>query len=183
MGDVEGLVRLSARLFVEDAGGRDPDTDTSWPARRGREHFLGLLSREDAVCLLALSDGTKVGYLAGYVREKTAIRPVTVAGLQSMYVEEGERGSGVGARLVGKFFAWAGGLGVERASVTAHAANGDAIRFYRRLGSSDRGLSLERGLRGGPPGVSQADRGARWALPARQALKRARIWGAIKIEL
>ncbi len=124
MGDVEGLVRLSARLFVEDAGGRDPDTDTSWPARRGREHFLGLLSREDAVCLLALSDGTKVGYLAGYVREKTAVRPVTVAGLQSMYVEEGERGSGVGARLVGKFFAWAGGLGVERVFVTAHAGTG-----------------------------------------------------------
>jgi len=48
---VEELVRLNARLFLEDAGIRDPHTDASWPAKRGRDHFLGLLSRDDAVCL------------------------------------------------------------------------------------------------------------------------------------
>ncbi len=66
---VEELVRLNVRLFLEDAGIRDPHTDTSWPAKHGREHFLGLLSRDDAVCLLALREGEKVGYLAGHERE------------------------------------------------------------------------------------------------------------------
>lgn len=146
MEDVEELVRLNARLFLEDAGVRDPHTDTSWPARHGREHFLGLLSRDDAVCLLALREGAKVGYLGGYVKEATPLRPVRVAELQSMYVEESERDRGVGTRLVQGFFAWARGLEVGRVSVTAYAANGRAVGFYQRLGFMDRSVSLERAL-------------------------------------
>lgn len=143
---VEELVRLNARLFLEDAGLRDPYTDTFWPAKYGRDHFLGLLSRDDAICLLALREDAKVGYLAGYDREATELRPVRFAELQSMYVEEGARGRGVGTRLVEGFFTWAGGRGVGRVSVTAYAANGRAVNFYRRLGSVDRSLLLERGL-------------------------------------
>lgn len=144
--DVEELVRLNTRLFLEDAGIRDSHTDTSWPAKHGREHFLGLLSRNDAVCLLAWSSAEAVGYLAGYVSEAAPLRPVRVAELQSMYVEGSERGRGVGARLVQGFFAWARGRKVGRASVTAYAANGRAVCFYRRLGFVDRGVSLERAL-------------------------------------
>lgn len=144
--DVEELVRLNARLFLEDAGIRDPHTDTSWPARHGREHFMGLLSRDDAVCLLALREGAKVGYLGGYVKEATPLRPVRVAELQSMYVEENERGRGVGGRLVQGFFAWARVREVGRVSVTAYAANDAALRFYRRIEFVDRSVSLERAL-------------------------------------
>ncbi len=144
--DVEELVRLNVRLFLEDAGIRDPHTDTSWPARHGREHFLGLLSRDDAVCLLALREGAKVGYLAGYAKEATPLRPVRVAELQSMYVEENERGRGVGGRLVQEFFAWARYCDAERVSVTAYAANDSALRFYRRIEFVDRSVSLERAL-------------------------------------
>jgi len=35
--------------------------------------------------------------------------------------------------------------GAERATVTAHAANGRAIRFYERCGFRPRSVSLERG--------------------------------------
>ncbi len=52
--NVEELVRLNARLFLEDAGIRDPHTETSCPVKHGRKHFLGPLSRNDAVCLLVL---------------------------------------------------------------------------------------------------------------------------------
>ncbi len=107
---------------------------------------LGLLSRDDAVCLLARREGAKVGYLAGYVRAATPLRPVSIAELQSMYVEEAERDRGVGGRLVQGFFAWASGREVGCVSVTTYAANGRAVDFYRHLGFVDRSVSLERAL-------------------------------------
>lgn len=144
--EVEDLVRLNGRLFVEDAGVRDTQADISWPARHGREHFTGLLSRGDAVCLVARSDGEALGYLAGYVRGATALRPVRVAELQSMYVVERARGRGLGGRLAEEFFGWARNHGVGRVSVTAYAANGGALRLYRRLGFGERSVTLEREL-------------------------------------
>jgi GNAT superfamily N-acetyltransferase len=50
-----------------------------------------------------------------------------VAGL---YVNPAHRGDGVGARLVETFRSWARRCRAERMSVTAYAANTDAIRFY-----------------------------------------------------
>jgi GNAT superfamily N-acetyltransferase len=107
---------------------------------------MGLLSRDDAVCFLALREGVKVGYLAGYIREATPLRPVRVAELQSMYVVERNRGRGVGARLVEAFFDWARDRQAERLSVTAYAANDGAVRFYQRMGFVDRSVLLERAL-------------------------------------
>ncbi len=72
-----------------------------------------------------------------------SVRPVRVAGI---YVEEDERGRGVGTRLVEGLFTWAGGRGVARVSIAADAANGRAVNLYRRLGFEDRSLSLERAL-------------------------------------
>ena len=142
-GDVEELVCLNTRLFLEDAGTRDPRTDTSWPARYGREHFLGLLSRDDAVCFLAWLDAEEVGYLAGYLRKSTPLRPVRIAELQSMYVVRAERGRGTGRSLVEEFLAWARRRRAGLVSVTAYATNGGAIRFYERAGFDPRTISLE----------------------------------------
>ena len=144
--DVEELVCLNARLFLEDAGLRDPHTDTSWPAMHGREHFLGLLSRDDAVCFLAWLGERSVGYLAGYVRLATPLRPVGVAELQSMYVVRSERSRGTGRQMVEEFLAWARRRQAGLVSVTAYAANEKAIRFYERLGFGPKTVSLELGL-------------------------------------
>ncbi len=128
-GDVPEVVGLSAALFREDAGQRDPSMNLDWPAEEGRGYFAGLEA---------------VGYLAGRLRDADTLRPVGVAELESMYVREGSRDSGVGARLVEEFLGWARERGAERASVTAYAANERAIRFYERLGFAARSLSLER---------------------------------------
>lgn len=145
-GDVERIVGLNCALFREDAGRRDPFTDQGWPEREGEGHFGDLLVWEGGLSLVAESDGGVVGYLAGYVGAATSSRPVAVAELESMYVAEGYRDSGVGTRMVGEFLAWAAARGVERASVTAHAANEDAIRFYRRNGFRPKSLTLERSV-------------------------------------
>ena len=60
-GDIDALVRLCSALFAEDAGTRDPSTDVGWPWAWGRDHFDSLISRDDALCLLAKSGGRRSG--------------------------------------------------------------------------------------------------------------------------
>ena len=146
MEDVGSVVDLNSSLFREDAGTRDPHTDLSWPAKHGRDHFLGLLENDDALCFLALSEENAIGYLAGYLKGPTALRPVRVAELQSMYVVSNQRNQGVGGRLVDEFLAWAWVQGADRVSVTAYAENERAVRFYERVGFESRSVTLERAL-------------------------------------
>jgi GNAT superfamily N-acetyltransferase len=148
-GDVGALVRLSSALIREDAGIRDPCTDVGWPREHGWDHFLSLISWEDALCLLAKSGGVPVGYLAGYVGETTTVRPLNVAELQSMFVRARDRGRGVGSALVAEFLSWAGCPAAERVAVTAYASNGDALRFYARRGFRPRSTTLEMPLKRG----------------------------------
>lgn len=148
--DVESIVELNTFLFREDSGRRDPFMNQEWPTEEGLEYFAGFLARERGVCLLAESGGGEVvGYLAGYVAAGSSLRPVEVAELESMYVVEGYRSLGVGAKLVGEFLRWAGARGAERASVTAYAANEGAVRFYEGMGFRLKSLSLEMGLEEG----------------------------------
>ena len=145
-GDIGTLVRLCSALFVEDSGTRDPLTDVDWPTAHARNHFLSLISRDDALCLLARSGRTTVGYLAGYVGEPAEIRPVTIVELQSMYVEPGSRGNGVGSALVDGFLAWARDRRAGPVSVTAYASNEAAVRFYGRIGLRPKSVTLEMAL-------------------------------------
>lgn len=146
--DVPSVVGLSDALFREDAGSRDPTVNLEWAVQEGRRYFADPLTDDSAACWLAESvpDGAVIGYLAGRLREGDSLRPVRVATLESMYVREGFRGRSVGARLVARFLAWAKEREALRASVTAYAANGDAVRFYEREGFSPRNLSLERSV-------------------------------------
>lgn len=142
--DVAAIVQLSTVLFQEDAGQRDPSVNLDWPAEEGHEYFGGLVAGKGSVCLLAENTGEVIGYLAARVREGTSLRPVRVAELESMCVLGEHRGRGVGARLAEEFFVWAELQGAERASVTAYAENGRAVRFYERFGFRPRNVSLER---------------------------------------
>ncbi len=92
--DMADIVELSAILFQEDAGERDPTVNLRWPEDEGREYFAGLVDGESSVCLLAEIGGDVVGYLAGRLREK-------------------HRGQGVGEGLIEEFFAWAGAWGAR----------------------------------------------------------------------
>ncbi len=141
--DVGALVRLCSALFREDAGRRDPCTNVGWPAAHRRNHFLSLISRSDALCLLTKSGRTPVWYLAGYVGEPTEIRAVRIAELQSMYVQADSRNRGTGSALVDEFLSWAGGRMARRVSVTVHASNDLAVRFYERVGLRPKSITLE----------------------------------------
>ena len=82
--------------------------------------------------------------LTGYLTEPSDYRPVRVAVLHSPYVQPGHRDARIGTRLVAAFRSLAREREADRMSVTAHAANTDAIRFYQRHGFAPRELELDR---------------------------------------
>jgi GNAT superfamily N-acetyltransferase len=141
--DVDALVDLCAALFAEDSGRHDPAVDQSWPRREGDTYFGQVIGDDQAAGMVAVIDGAAAGYLVGRLRQPGDTRPVRVAVLEAMYVQPPHRRGGVGAALVSEFRAWAGRQGAGRLSVTAYAANVEAIRFYEREGFTPRSLSLE----------------------------------------
>ena len=142
--DVDGFVASSARLFAEDAGTYDDTVDVEWPRKHGAQRFLDGLGDPQRLVLVAVAPpGTVVGHLVGLVSEPTAMRPVRVATLLSLYVFGAHRGGGVGARLVNEFRQWARGRDSDRLEVTAYAGNDGALRFYRRHGFAAQSVLLE----------------------------------------
>jgi GNAT superfamily N-acetyltransferase len=142
--DVDGFVASSAALFVEDAGLRDDTVDVDWPLKHGAQRFLDTIGDPKRLVLVAVDeDGAIVAHLTGMLGEPTAIRPVRVATLLSLYVRPEHRGNGVGARLVEGFRYWAREKGMDRVEVTAYASNDNALRFYQRQGFLAQSVILE----------------------------------------
>jgi GNAT superfamily N-acetyltransferase len=142
-GDLPGLVASSSGLFAEDAGTRDDTMNIEWPARFGAASFTTALADPARAVWVADLDGAVVGHLTAYVTPPSDIRPVTSATLLSMYVFPDQRSEGVGGRLVDAFKSWAAERGARRLTVTAYAANADAIRFYQRQGFAPKSVELE----------------------------------------
>jgi GNAT superfamily N-acetyltransferase len=141
--DIDALVDLCTGLFAEDGARHDPAVDADWPARGGREYLGEAIRGGGTLVLVAEVDHPAAGYLVGRMREPVDTRPVRVAVLESMYVLPARRRAGVGAALVGEFRVWAAQQRADRLSVTAYAANADAIRFYEREGFAVRSVSLD----------------------------------------
>lgn len=141
--DLDGIVACSSALFAEDAGARDPALNVNWPQEHGRARFVDALSDPDRLVMVAEDDGRIVGHLTGALSGPTAMRPVTVATLGSMYVEPSHRSQGIGARLVEEFRKWARHHGARYAGVTAYASNEAAVRFYRTNGFAVQSTVLE----------------------------------------
>jgi GNAT superfamily N-acetyltransferase len=144
--DIEAVVRLGSMLFQEDGGQRDPWMNVDWPRQEGARYYLGHTAGEESLCPLAEVEDRVVGFLTGYVREWSSLRPVRLAELESMFVVGAHRGKGIGQELVREFVPWCRVKGVKRIAVTAYAANEAAVRFYQRLGFEPRTVTLERGM-------------------------------------
>ncbi|MEU0674581.1 GNAT family N-acetyltransferase [Streptomyces sp. NPDC006172] len=146
LADVEALVACSSALFGEDAGTRDPSVDVHWPREHGSERFAAGIDDPDRLLLVADREGQVVGYLTGAVGQGSAMRPVRVASLVSMYVLPACRRERIGERLVGAFTAWAKEREAQLVEVTAYSSNSEAVRFYERNGFAAKSVTLERAL-------------------------------------
>jgi ribosomal protein S18 acetylase RimI-like enzyme len=144
--DLHAVVKLSCALFQEDAGQRDPSMNLDWPKEEGETYYAGLIAGHGSVCIVAELSGNVVGYLTGYVRKMTRLRPMRLAELESMFVQNEFRGRDVGRQLVNSFLDWCREKGAQRVGVSAYVANDGAVAFYIALGFEPQRLTLELGL-------------------------------------
>jgi GNAT superfamily N-acetyltransferase len=141
--DIAGLVQCAIGLFAEDAGTRDITIDAQWPAKHAEQSLTQAIGDPSRLLLAARQDTDVIGSLSGVVEPATAIRPIPVATLLSLYVHPRHRNNGVGASLVGHFRSWAQQKNAARIAVTAYTTNEAAIRFYQRTGFTPYTLTLE----------------------------------------
>ncbi|MGH8876576.1 MAG: GNAT family N-acetyltransferase [Stackebrandtia sp.] len=141
--DLPGWVECSVGLFAEDSGTRDATMSQDWPRDHSPASFRAGLADDTRLLLVAVQGDHVVGALSGSVTEPSAIRPVRVASLVSMFVRPQYRSDGVGAQLVDAFRRWARRQSADRLSVTAYASNRGALRFYRRQGFVPHEVTLE----------------------------------------
>lgn len=133
--ELEELVDCVRKLFLEDAGSYDEFADTSWPNREGLAYYGPLVKDSNALLLLARIDEEPVGHLVGLLSPPTPTRrDVTFGVLQSIFVNEGARGQGIGSELCDAFLVWAKEAGCAQATVNAYAKNTRAESLYTKHG-------------------------------------------------
>lgn len=144
--DLDTVVGFSHKLFQEDAGQRDPFMNLNWAPEFGHDYFRPMITDDGYLCLLAEIEEKAVGFLIGYLKKPSDVRPIKSAELHSMFVDQEVRGQKIGEALAQHFLQWAKENGSIRASVSAYAANVRAIQFYQSLGFAPKNISLEIGL-------------------------------------
>ncbi|MGV9806992.1 N-acetyltransferase family protein [Micromonospora chersina] len=121
------------------------------PRREAVErHFTAVLADEagrDAVLVAEAHDGRVVGMIEVLPQseppEHQILRPEPSAQVHTV-VLPAARGLGVGSALLAAAQRWASDRGITYLSAGIHHRNVDAVRFYRRHGYTDAGLSLGR---------------------------------------
>jgi GNAT superfamily N-acetyltransferase len=87
---------------------------------------------EDHRVWVARAEGVVVGWIHAYVARHLVLDPYVEIG--GLVVGEGERGRGIGPRLIETACEWARSLGCDRVGVHSNVVRADAHRFYEREG-------------------------------------------------
>ncbi|MFF4811655.1 GNAT family N-acetyltransferase [Micromonospora chersina] len=113
-------------------------------------HFTAVLADEagrDAVLVAEAHDGRVIGMIEVLPQsdppEHQILRPEPSAQVHTVVLPDA-RGLGVGSALLAAAQRWASDRGITYLSAGIHHRNVDAVRFYRRHGYTDAGLSLGR---------------------------------------
>jgi ribosomal protein S18 acetylase RimI-like enzyme len=104
-----------------------------WPREYGA-YLRTLISRDDALAVIARDEGQIIGYAIGRI---TALPPFFARRyrgyIHDVYVRNAYRRQGIARRMVQEILRWLRGRGVQLVELTV-AANNDAVGFWQRLG-------------------------------------------------
>ncbi len=144
--EVKTLQDLNDEVFVDNSK-YDPDLRLDWAQSvdGGQQYFTELVNNPDSICLIAEIDGEPVGYLAAGLKE-FSYRLSKYVELENMGVSPQHRSSGIGTKLINRFYELAKERGYQRVYVNAYFLNNKAVEFYRRCGFSEIDISLEKAL-------------------------------------
>jgi ribosomal protein S18 acetylase RimI-like enzyme len=121
---------------------RVPDADA------GREVYARKLESKDTAIFVAERDGTVVGFAEARLvcSDPSGMLAFGLAAEIGIAVAADHRRGGIGAALIDAVEEWARERGAERLTLSTHADNDGAIRFYERLGCTRFGLLMQKPL-------------------------------------
>lgn len=135
--DASYLAELAARTFITTfaADNNPADIDAYVAKAFSKDTMLQELEDSQSIFLLAVADGTNIGY----AKIRKGEPPDCVDGpkpieLERLYVDASKQSGGVGAALMQAVFEYARGEGYETVWLGAWEKNPDARRFYERQG-------------------------------------------------
>lgn len=109
---------------------------SQWP-REYSAYLRSLISRDDALAVVAKEDSAIVGYAVGRITTLPTFFEHRFRGyIHDVFIREGFRRRGIGRRLVEEILGWFRNRGVTLVELTVAANNHDAIPFWERLGFS-----------------------------------------------
>ena len=144
--DLPVLTRLWRELvgFHEALGGQDfrlaPGAEAGW-----KKYLRGHLGKADKLCLVAETGGAPVGFLvAGIERRPGIFMERDYAHISDVYVQEPQRGKGVGKALVAEAMRWFEEKRVGRVRLQTDARNTLGFEFWKKLGFQTTVLTMDK---------------------------------------
>jgi len=138
--DAHAIFELNQALKAEDlyiVNEGLPDTESD---ERG---YIEYLKRDKTLFLLAMHEGTLVGYTLSLIGQFKMNAHVADIGIS---VRSGYRDKGIGTQLIEGTLQRLAKRGVKKATLSVFSPNKDAIRFYRRLGFTAEGVRKKQWL-------------------------------------
>lgn len=134
--DLPVLTRLWRELvgFHEALGGQDfrlaPGAEGGW-----RKYLRSHLGRTDKLCIVAEVGDQAVGFLVASIERRPGIFMERDYGhISDVYVQEPQRGKGVGKALVAEALRWFEAKRVGRVRLQTDARNTLGFEFWKKLG-------------------------------------------------
>ena len=135
--DVPTVQALNKKLFdYEISNGFDENLDPNWAfSAEGKAEITERITSEDSCGFVVKVGDQVVGYIIGLIREEETGRSESrYAEAEHMFVEEVNRGGGIGEKLVEEFKVWAREKGLKMVKVNVSFKNEQAIEFYKKVG-------------------------------------------------
>lgn len=144
--DMPTLTRLWRELvgYHEALGGQDfrlaPGAEADW-----KKYLRTHLGKADKLCLVAEIGGHAVGFLMASIEQRPGVFMEREYGhISDVYVQEPQRGMGVGKALVADGMTWFEEKRVGRVRLQTDARNTLGLEFWKRLGFQTTVFTLDK---------------------------------------
>ncbi|GHU02164.1 hypothetical protein FACS1894186_6300 [Alphaproteobacteria bacterium] len=143
--DLSDIQHLNNKLFELELANFDQNLISNWPlSKEGKAYFSDMI--ENHFVLIAKDDNRTVGYFAGTIGVKEFYTKGLLAEMDNMFVEEKERGQGVGKMFLDAFKNECVKQNISAIRVSASAKNKNAIAFYEKTGFEVHNITLNQKL-------------------------------------
>ncbi len=131
---------------------RQYDEDYYRPSINSKEEFKNYIAKRindnDFNIILAESNEIIVGYVMGWIESRPPIYDIRKVGyLSNVFVDSGERNSGVGKKLFSEIENWFKSITVDYIEIKSDARNDSTIKKFRSYGFKDLSITFYKKLK------------------------------------